>query len=67
MTGHRYSKNEFGQWTRTTMAFEFFAQWERRFPHKDHGANSGNRRLGNKSLPPRNYNIWPVCEKIILK
>lgn len=62
MRHRRYSTMKDGTWMRSTLAFESARQWEERTPHADHGAHGGNRRTGNKPLPPRKYHTWPVFE-----
>lgn len=57
----RYTKTETG-WSRTTLAFECFAQWEAR--QGKHRPGSFNRRTRAKPMPPRNYSIWPVFEAV---
>lgn len=64
MLHRRYTKGPDGSWSRYTLAFMAYCQWERRNPHKEHGAGSGCRRTGNKPLPARNYHVWPVFERV---
>jgi hypothetical protein len=62
--GASYHRNPDGSYSRWSMAFLFYCQWERRNPHLDHGANAGNPRTKVKALPPRKYSVWPTTARL---
>ena len=62
----RYWKSDDGGYCRYTLAFMIYCQWDRQHPHKEHGARMPCRRTGTKPLPPRNYSVWPVLERVKL-
>lgn len=62
MAHTRYFKNDNGTWSRLSLAFMHHVQFEERNPHVEHGLCSANRRTQKQSLPPRNYEVWPIFE-----
>lgn len=57
----RYLKTDTG-YSRYTLAFMQYCDWLERIGK--HQTSSLNKRAGNKPLPPRNYQVWPILETV---
>ena len=54
----RYLKTA-GEWTRYTLAFMHYCQWDRK-----HGVGDKAAKRSNRPLSARKYHVWPVIEKV---